>query len=231
MESFVIFFLNFSSTTLSTCNLNCMCDFTPYSPVCGTNNMSYLSACHAGCAEEMASPDGGTVYQNCSCINGVDDSAFTGVCPVDCQTSLIYFLVVLCAIKFLAGTEGTANFMIEMRCVDTKDKIIVLAISEVAIDLFALFPSPILFGYIIDSTCILFGKSCSGEGNCWLYNEEQMRYLLNLTAAGFILIGTLLDVGTWWHSENVLIFDEDDASVEDNRNEAEMRELQSFVEK
>jgi Organic Anion Transporter Polypeptide (OATP) family len=121
--------------------------------------------------------------------------------------------------------------ILSFRCVDTKDKIIVLAINEVALDLFAFLPSPILFGYIIDSTCVLFGKSCSGDGNCWLYNEEQMRYSLNLTAAGFILIGTLLDVGTWWHSKNVLIFDEDDVRVEDNSHDTEMRELKSYVEK
>jgi len=118
-----------------------------------------------------------------------------------------------------------------LRCVDTKDKIVVLALSEFALDLFAFLPSPILFGYIIDRTCVLWGKSCSGDGNCWLYNEEQMRYTLNFTAAAFILVGTLLDIGTWCHSKNVLIFDEDDARAEAQRhNNVEERELKTLVE-
>ena len=34
-----------------------------------------------------------------------------------------------------------------------------------------------------DKTCLVWGKTCSGTGNCWLYNGETLRYLLNFTAA------------------------------------------------
>lgn len=32
-----------------TCNSNCQCDYVKYSPVCGSDGNSYISACHAGC--------------------------------------------------------------------------------------------------------------------------------------------------------------------------------------
>ena len=36
-----------------TCNSNCHCDFVKYSPVCGENNNTYISACHAGCQDSF----------------------------------------------------------------------------------------------------------------------------------------------------------------------------------
>nr|CAD7432302.1 unnamed protein product [Timema monikensis] len=61
---------------------------------------------------------------------------------------------------------------------------------------FTFIPSPIFFGYLIgeyyalistnyhNKTCMVWGKTCSGTGNCWIYNTENMRNLLNFTAAG-----------------------------------------------
>lgn len=40
--------LFFHSDAMS-CNSNCHCDYVKYSPVCGENNKTYISACHAGC--------------------------------------------------------------------------------------------------------------------------------------------------------------------------------------
>lgn len=39
-----------------------------------------------------------------------------------------------------------------------------------------------------DKTCLVWGKTCSGTGNCWLYNGEALRYLLNFTAASECLV-------------------------------------------
>lgn len=34
-----------------TCSSDCKCDFVRYSPVCGENGNTYISACHAGCTQ------------------------------------------------------------------------------------------------------------------------------------------------------------------------------------
>lgn len=46
----------------NTCNSYCNCDFVKYSPVCGENDKTYISPCHAGCsvAEKI---DGKTVCE------------------------------------------------------------------------------------------------------------------------------------------------------------------------
>lgn len=34
------------------CNSECHCDYVKFSPVCGEDGHTYISACHAGCSSE-----------------------------------------------------------------------------------------------------------------------------------------------------------------------------------
>ena len=62
----------------------------------------------------------------------------------------------------------------------------------------------------------MFGKTCSGTGNCWIYDGQTLRYLMNFSAALFIFLGTLVDVGVWHFVKDLKIFDDED---EDEKNE------------
>lgn len=119
------------------------------------------------------------------------------------------YIIVLCIHYFFTGTEGSANFLLGIRCIEEKDKNLSIGLTLSILSLFALVPSPILFGWIIDSTCILWGKTCGGSGNCWLYDTVALRYNVNFVAAIFVVLGTLSDIGTWYHAKNVKIFDEE----------------------
>ncbi|KAJ8878585.1 hypothetical protein PR048_019166 [Dryococelus australis] len=85
-----------------------------------------------------------------------------------------------------------------------------MALSMALTAVFTFIPSPIFFGYLIervsggvipadsvlhrpvyldirlfaDKACLVWGKSCTGSGNCWIYDSGAMRKLLNFTAAG-----------------------------------------------
>lgn len=85
-----------------------------------------------------------------------------------------------------------------------------MGLTITVLSIVALLPSPIFFGALMDSTCLLWGKTCSKKGNCWLYDTSAMRYRINLIAAGFVFIGTLFDVGTWYYSKTVEIFDKEE---------------------
>ncbi|XP_032662580.1 solute carrier organic anion transporter family member 74D-like [Odontomachus brunneus] len=136
-------------------------------------------------------------------------TAVPGSCPVDCMHKFYIFLAVVCLLKFSGATGRASNFLVSVRCVDEKDKTVAMGFGLTIMSLFAFIPSPILFGFILDKTCLVWGKTCSGTGNCWLYNGETLRYLLNFTAASFVTIGTLFDVGVWYYVKDVKIFDEE----------------------
>lgn len=55
--------------TIVSCNSNCNCDDISYSPVCDlTTNITYFSACHAGC---QTYDHNGGFYRDCSCTNAI----------------------------------------------------------------------------------------------------------------------------------------------------------------
>ncbi|KAJ1528035.1 hypothetical protein ONE63_007956 [Megalurothrips usitatus] len=218
------------------CNADCLCEYAKYSPVCASDGYTtFISACHAGCRDYEVLPAGGKVYKNCSCIApgltagaptttlapglpvrpfgaatyAVGGIATPGACPVDCTHMFYMFLAVVCVLKFSGATGRATNFLVSVRCVEEKDKPVAMGLGITLMSLFAFMPSPIFFGYLMDATCLVWGKTCSGNGNCWLYNGESLRYLLNLTSAGFVLIGTLFDAGVWYFVKDVQIFDDE----------------------
>ncbi|XP_054269028.1 solute carrier organic anion transporter family member 74D-like isoform X1 [Macrosteles quadrilineatus] len=223
--------------TTTPCNADCNCEYVKYSPVCSPDGRTFISPCHAGCKDYEITANGSKVYTNCACVPRPprslldSDSNLTldslevlggaledpeepwvlteGLCPVDCSSHFLIFLVVMCILKFSGGTGRTSNFLVSVRCVDEKDKTVAMGLGLAFLSLFAFIPSPILFGYFIDLCCMVWGKTCSGTGNCWLYNAEMLRYLMNFTAAGFVTIGTMFDFGVWYYVKHLKIFDEE----------------------
>ncbi len=53
-----------------------------------------------------------------------------------------------------------------------------MGIQFVIFRIFGYIPSPILFGNVIDSTCLLWKSTCEGEagGRCLMYDIELFRY-------------------------------------------------------
>lgn len=51
------------NSNITDCNQNCHCDFMKYSPVCGVDNRTYISPCHAGCNDKIVY-DNGTEVSN-----------------------------------------------------------------------------------------------------------------------------------------------------------------------
>ncbi|XP_055379740.1 solute carrier organic anion transporter family member 74D-like isoform X2 [Condylostylus longicornis] len=133
--------------------------------------------------------------------------AIPGACPVDCFKYFVMFLSVMCFLKFIGATGRASNFLVSVRCVPEQDKTAAMGLGLMMMSLFAFIPSPIFFGWVLDSLCLVWGKTCSTKGNCWYYNAESLRYKLNLIASVFVTIGTLFDVGVWYYVKDLKIFD------------------------
>lgn len=71
-----------------------------------------------------------------------------------------------------------ANLIFVNRSVSEEERSFALGMQFVIFRLFGYIPAPIVFGNLIDSTCLLWKQSCSGEkgGRCLLYDIEQFRY-------------------------------------------------------
>lgn len=151
----------------------------------------------------------GAVNDNFQLSVSLGGSATPSPCPVDCLHHFYMLLFVVCISKFIGGTEGATNFLMGLRCVEKRDKAVSIGLTSAIIKFCAVIPSPILFGYIFDSSCLLWGKTCSKKGNCWLYDNDLIKYTFNITAGTFILIGTFWDIGTWYYAKDVQIFDDE----------------------
>uniref|UniRef100_A0A182QCQ2 Solute carrier organic anion transporter family member n=1 Tax=Anopheles farauti TaxID=69004 RepID=A0A182QCQ2_9DIPT len=227
-----------SQTDLTpTCNSACQCDYVKYSPICGEDGNTYISACHAGCKSQNQYGDM-KIYGDCSCITSVANytsplytqllsdanrtrfeaaalpfslggSAVAGPCPLDCYKEFVTFLIVMCFLKFSGATGRASNFLVSVRCVAEKDKAVSMGFGMMVLSLMSFIPSPIFFGLVLDKTCLVWGKTCTGTGNCWLYDGETLRYLLNFIAAAFVLVGTLFDCGVWYYVKDLKIFDDE----------------------
>lgn len=78
-------------------------------------------------------------------------------------------------------------------CVEEHDKPVAMGFGITFHALFAFIPGPIFFGWILDRACIVWGKTCSGNGNCWLYDGEYLRYMVGpLRCAISVLHNTFL---------------------------------------
>lgn len=64
-------------------------------------------------------------------------------------------------------------------------------------------PSPIAFGKIIDTSCLIWESSCGSKGSCQFYDIVDMRIKLHAVTLGMKLVGTIALVYVLWKVWNV----------------------------
>lgn len=126
------------------CISSCHCSMVKYSPVCGADGRTYISACHAGCSDLLTNNNTRT-YDSCSCVNAIVgnqliNSAVPGPCPIDCRSKLYLFLAVMCFMKFIGATGRASNFLVGLRCVEPRDKSLAIGLGMSMVRMFASVP-------------------------------------------------------------------------------------------
>ena len=199
---------NFQVNLTSSCNLGCTCDMNDYQPVCG-NNVTYFSPCHAGCSAVNKTDDRPS-YNNCACVAGDFNASGSGVTRVpvvitagvcSSQCEMIYpFMVLLFFMTLLVAVTQMPLLMVVLRSVADDEKAFALGIQFVIFRLFGYIPSPIMFGSVIDSTCILWKQTCEGKqgGRCLAYDIEMFRYKYVGICAGIKTISFFIFLFDWW---------------------------------
>ncbi|GAB6030943.1 hypothetical protein CHUAL_007768 [Chamberlinius hualienensis] len=180
----------FQVNLTSVCNMKCECSAKDIQPICGRNGLTYFSPCHAGCTSskgQQSLPD----YFNCACISSnssdgerahfqevtVVPVATSGPCSQICHT-IVPFMILLFVMSLAVSITQMPLLMIVLRSVGEEERAFALGMQFVIFRLFGYIPSPILFGNVIDSTCLVWKSRCSPEdtGFCYIYDIEQFRF-------------------------------------------------------
>ncbi|XP_077990658.1 solute carrier organic anion transporter family member 5A1-like, partial [Glandiceps talaboti] len=181
------------------CNADCQCSNAAYDPICGVDDVTYFSPCHASCAESINSGN----FTSCSCISNVamptnGSEALSGMCGEQCNTLMILFVVIAFIYSFSSGVPFTCDVIIALRSVDEDDKPFALGIRQMITQLLGWIPTPLYMGAIIDSVCILWSEDeCGVTGACWLYDLKDYRLKVIGFTVGMKFLSLLLFTATW----------------------------------
>uniref|UniRef100_W5NAP3 Solute carrier organic anion transporter family member n=1 Tax=Lepisosteus oculatus TaxID=7918 RepID=W5NAP3_LEPOC len=180
---------------VSSCIANCNCHTDSISPVCGSNGVTYLSSCFAGCSRSNLT--------GCSCISAdrADNAtAVPGKCPSPgCQEAFLIFLCVICACSMIGAMAQTPSviILIRHRAVSPELKSYALGVLFLLLRLLGFIPPPLIFGAGIDSTCLFWSTVCGERGACLLYDNVAYRYLYVSIAIALKSVAFILYTTTW----------------------------------
>ncbi|ESO83194.1 hypothetical protein LOTGIDRAFT_92173, partial [Lottia gigantea] len=189
----------FDPNLTSTCNENCDCSNTVLEPICGINGITYFSPCHAGCTTSFG-------FIGCACIMGQNLNlghevimaplATSGPCKTSCE-NLLPFLIMLVVMTFCVAGAQMPLLMVTLRSVKQEERAFSLGMQFVILRLFAYVPTPIMFGNIIDTACLLWKQKCERNGACLLYDRVAFRYKYVGMAAVLKAVGLIFFLTVW----------------------------------
>ena len=149
-------------------------------------------------------------YTDCACVlPGAPSSLHSGVtrvpvatagpCYTQCKMMLPFMVLLFCMTLLVAVTQMPV-LMVVLRSVEEEEKAFALGIQFVIFRIFGYIPSPIIFGNVIDSTCLLWKQTCEGAqgGRCLIYDIEMFRYKYVGICAGIKVIASLIFFLDWW---------------------------------
>uniref|UniRef100_A0A672MD68 Solute carrier organic anion transporter family, member 3A1 n=2 Tax=Sinocyclocheilus grahami TaxID=75366 RepID=A0A672MD68_SINGR len=185
------------------CMSHCNCYTSSVSPVCGSNGVTYLSSCFAGCSRVISTGLPPPLSQNmtgCACISAYNDfaTAVPGKCPrPGCQEAFLTFLCVICACSMIGAMAQTPSVIILIRTVSPELKSYALGVLFLLLRLLGFIPPPLIFGTGIDSTCLFWSTECGDKGACLLYDNVSYRHLYVSMAIVLKVVAFLLYTTTW----------------------------------
>ncbi|XP_012274694.1 solute carrier organic anion transporter family member 4A1 [Orussus abietinus] len=194
----------------SSCNRGCGCSTSEFNPICGSNGITYYSPCYAGCYHATPVNDV-EVYTECSCIHApssnmtvlstglrVSYDAINTTCPSRCSHLWLFIVLAFCnmTMTFLCTMPALSS---TLRVVRHDQRSFALGIQWIKVRILGTIPAPMVFGALIDETCVLWHETCEGRGACLVYDNFYMsRYMLALALIGKAA-SLLFFFLAWWY--------------------------------
>ncbi|XP_063094402.1 solute carrier organic anion transporter family member 1B3-like isoform X2 [Cavia porcellus] len=172
-----------ANVPLSLCNSDCNCDEHQWEPVCGSNGITYLSPCLAGC-KVRGGDENPNVYYNCSCIKvssflNTNFSAHLGECPRDdgCKKKLYFHISVQVLLNIFVSLGATPFVLLLVRTIRPDLKSLAVGFNSLTSRTLGGMLAPIYFGAVIDTTCLKWSTTiCGTRGACRMYDSALLGY-------------------------------------------------------
>ncbi|KAK0400468.1 hypothetical protein QR680_015262 [Steinernema hermaphroditum] len=214
----------------NSCNEGCGCEGASLYPVCDSQGNAFYSPCHAGCRDvqmkNMNTYD--MVFTNCDCVSDGSGTVTKNNCRDDCSTMTVLFFVFSAFAAFCSGLGMVPHIMILIRSVPPSTRSIGLGLQAFLISLFGTLPSPVIWGTLVDSACLLWEKTCGHRGACNIYDTDVIRVKMHLLYVSIRTIAMFADVYVWWHAEG-LNLQEEDEDKEQPTETVQMQETSKIV--
>ncbi|XP_025413208.1 solute carrier organic anion transporter family member 3A1-like [Sipha flava] len=213
----------------SQCSDRCVCDQEIFSPICGSDGVTYFSACHAGCRNQTAGKEytAGYKFTDCQCMNGNATDAYSGPCKDDCEDSGFWYIALFSLFVFIHSTSEVGSMLLILRCVHPQDKAMALGLIQFAIGLFGNVPCPILYGAVVDSACLVWEMTCGKQGACSLYNSDSFRIFYHGVTGLLMMCAFFVDIIVWYKAGSINFQDDHQLQV----SEEELSQLTPITDK
>jgi len=115
-----------------------------------------------------------------------------------------------------------SHIRIKLTCVENAGSVVSTAEDEAEVRTrvcCVAFPAPMIYGAVIDSTCIVLQQSCSRQGACLLYDVDSFRVRLHLLTVAFQLGTVTINALAWYlscrrYTDNTVAAYRDDTTVD-----------------
>ncbi|PAV88161.1 hypothetical protein WR25_17769 [Diploscapter pachys] len=195
----------------SPCNSQCHCS-SEWNPICDRKTgRIFYSACYAGCTDKTENSNGAS-WSSCSCISNTtssllssslldavkDDSdsedVHSGYCSLDCGYNTYILMITIFITTVSSFAAGIPSQQIMLRVVPFDQRTLALGINWTFLRLLGFIPGGILFGVVIDTTCLQWGKSCGKSTSCLVYDPSKLSWTITALAIVCKLLSILATI-------------------------------------